>query len=231
MPVAIAREKLETWSDEEVVARVLDGYVALFEILMRRHNQRIYRAARAILHDEHEAEDVMQETYVRAFAHLGQFAGRAQFSTWLTRIAVHEALARKHRQSRYVGIDSSRDEGLPMEQTLASPNTTPEQQAAASEALGMLEGAIGALPEHYRLVLMMRDVEEMSTAEVADVLEISEDNVKIRLFRARALVRKELYARAGATSSAAFQFHASRCDRIVHNVMARIAEMDVEARR
>jgi len=213
----------EAWTDEEVVARVLDGDTAAFEIIMRRYNQRLYRAARAILRDDSEAEDVMQDAYVRAYQHLRQFAGRAKFSTWLTRIAVHEALARVQRRRRYEAIDDCQRNGDSM--TFASSTPNPEQQVASAETKGLLERAILALPESYRTVLMLRDVEELSTAETAECLDLSEENVKVRLHRARALLRRELYARVGESRDAAFSFMAARCDRIVERVFARITEM------
>ena len=217
----LERAKLESWADEEVVRRVLEGETALYEIIMRRYNQRLYRAARAILRDDAEAEDVLQDTYVRAYQHLAQFAGRAKFSTWLTRIAVHEALARVARRRRVEQIDAQ-DQGMGA-LMLKSNVPDPESQVARSEVARLLEEAILALPKSYRTVLMLRDVEEMSTAEAADALEMTEENVKVRLHRARALLRKELYARAGATASAAFQFMATRCDRVVKQVFERIA--------
>ena len=213
----------EAWSDEEVVRRVLAGETALFEILMRRYNQRVYRAARAILRDDDEAEDVMQDAYVRAFQHLGQFAGRAQFSTWLTRIAIHEALARVHRQSRLQPLESYDGAGE-FRMSLASRQPDPERQAGKSETAHLLEEAILALPDAYRSVIMLRDVEELTTEETASVLQISEQNVKVRLHRARGMLRRELFARAGAASSAAFLFPATRCDRVVANVLRRIVE-------
>jgi RNA polymerase sigma-70 factor, ECF subfamily len=218
----LERATLESWSDEEVVARVLAGDTGLYEIIMRRHNQRLYRAARAILRDDAEAEDVLQDTYVRAYEHLAQFAGRAKFSTWLTRIAVHEALARVARRRRSEQIDHPDEEGVATTM-LQSNLPTPEVQASRSEIAHLLEEAILALPDSYRSVLMLRDVEEMSTSETADALEMTEDNVKVRLHRARALLRKELYSRAGATTSAAFQFMGTRCDRVVREVLLRIA--------
>jgi len=222
-PVAIVeRANLECWSDEQVVQRVREGETALYEIIMRRHNQRLYRAARAILRDDAEAEDVLQDTYVRAYQHLDQFAGRAKFSTWLTRIAVHEALARVERRRRYEEIDANDSNGNGM-LMLESRVPDPELQASRSEIAHLLEEGILALPEGYRTVLMLRDVEEMSTSEAADALDITEENVKVRLHRARALLRKELYARAGATTSAVFQFMAPRCDRVVKNVFQRIS--------
>jgi RNA polymerase sigma-70 factor (ECF subfamily) len=220
----VERAQREQWTDEQVIERVLAGETAAFEVVMRRYNQRLYRMARAILRDDHEAEDVMQDTYVRAYQHLAQFAGRARFSTWLIRIAVHEALARKRRRQRLAGLDTitgpSGELVMP-----ASPSIDPEYCASTSELHHLLEEAILALPEDYRTVLVMRDVEEMSTAEAAEVLEITEENAKVRLHRARALLRKELYARTRGTTSAAFQFHATRCDRVVANVFASLAQL------
>jgi len=209
-------------SDEEVVARVLAGEKNLFEIVMRRYNQRLYRVARAILRNDSEAEDVMQDAYVRAYAHLGQFAGRAKFSTWLTRIAVHEALMRLRRGNRFQELApmSEREED-PME-GFPSIAMNPEQQASNSEVRRLLEEAVEQLPEAYRTVFMLRDVEEMSTIETATVLDLTEENVKVRLHRARALLRKSLYARAGVERKEAFIFHAVRCDRVVQNVFERI---------
>jgi RNA polymerase sigma-70 factor (ECF subfamily) len=217
-------------SDEEVVARVLDGDLASFEILMRRHNQRLYRIGRAILRNDAEAEDVMQDAYVRAYEHLSQFAGRAKFSTWLSRIAVNEALARRRRLRAHEELEPSnmKDEnGNKMEsmERFESSTPNPEQQAASSEMQRLLESAIEDLPDDYRSVLVLRDVEEMDTNEAAAALDISEENVKVRLHRARALLRKKMFARAGGYRKEAFLFHAVRCDRVVKNVFARIAAL------
>jgi RNA polymerase sigma-70 factor, ECF subfamily len=217
--VATSQEPL---NDEEVVARVLAGETAMFEIVMRRHNQRLYRIARAILRNDGEAEDVMQDAYVRAYEHLDQFVGKAKFSTWLTRIAIHEALARQRRGNRYQELEPrSEREGDPMDR-FASLAPDPEQQASNSEVRRLLEEAVEKLPDAYRTIFMLRDVEDMSTTDAAEVLEITEDNVKVRLHRARALLRKSLYARAGMERKEAFTFHAVRCDRVVKNVFERI---------
>jgi RNA polymerase sigma-70 factor (ECF subfamily) len=217
-------------SDEEVVARVLDGDLASFEILMRRHNQRLYRIGRAILRNDAEAEDVMQDAYVRAYEHLSQFAGRAKFSTWLSRIAVNEALARRRRLRAHEELEPSNmtDENGNKVQSMdrfESSTPNPEQQAASSEMQRLLESAIEDLPDDYRSVLVLRDVEEMDTNEAAAALDISEENVKVRLHRARALLRKKMFARAGGYRKEAFLFHAVRCDRVVKNVFARIAAL------
>jgi RNA polymerase sigma-70 factor (ECF subfamily) len=213
----------EVLSDEEVVARVLEGDHALFELIMRRHNQRLYRTIRAILHEEAEVEDAMQQAYVNAYRHLGQFAGQARFSTWLTRIAVHEAFARM-RRSRLVLAESGC--GEPCDEVMSnapSQERSPEENAANRELRALLEGAILGLPEAYRLVFMMRELEGLSTEETASALEVSVDVVKTRLHRARAMLRDALYARAGLSSASLFPFRDARCNRVVAAVLARIA--------
>jgi RNA polymerase sigma-70 factor (ECF subfamily) len=221
MPLRFSSD-LQALPDEQVVARVLSGETELFEILMRRYNQRLYRVARAILFDDAEAEDVMQDAYVRAWSHLDQFAGRSSFATWLTRIAVHEALARARRGRRLVQIEdiSPRTEGTmkPLSPTEAGP----EQRAIQRDLQNTLEVAMGALSESFRSVLMLREVEGLSTAETAECLGISESLVKTRLHRARAALRREMENRSRAALSEAFPFHLSRCDRVVATVFARI---------
>jgi len=209
-------------SDEEVVQRLRAGETGLFEVIMRRYNQRLYRVARAILRDDAEAEDVMQQAYVNAYRHLDQFAGRALFSTWLTKIAVHEALARARRKGRFEEPEAVDDSNGDAMSGLKSSGPDPERQAFAGELRALIESAIEALPEHYRAVFVMREVEGLSTAETAECLEESEDVVKTRLHRARMLLRRELMARAGSEAGDAFRFHATRCDRVVAAVFARL---------
>ncbi|MCI0454261.1 MAG: RNA polymerase sigma factor [Candidatus Dadabacteria bacterium] len=212
--------------DEEVVKKVLAGEIALFEILMRRYNQRLYRVARSILRDDSEAEDVVQDALVRGYTHLNQFAGDAKFSTWLTKIAVHESFARLRRRSRFVEIDSEQEvEGNSMS-LFTSKTRNPEQEVLARELSAALEAAVDTLPEAYRTVFMLRDVEEMSIAETAECLDISEEAVKTRLHRARALLRKELYSRIGTVTTQSFQFAGSRCDHVVSAVFKRIAPQE-----
>ena len=222
-----------TLSDEEIVTRVLAGDVDLFEVLMRRHNQRVFRAARAIVRDDAEAEDVMQEAYVRAYAQLGQFEGRAQWSTWVTRIAVNEALGRIRRGGRFVHTDLDREQEAKVDRSdeawrnangAAAPFPVgPEDQAAARELGGFLERAMDSLPDIYRTVFVLREVEEMSTAEAASALDISEELVKVRLHRARAALRQHMDQRVGSALRGVYDFHLTRCDRVVAAVMGRIA--------
>jgi RNA polymerase sigma-70 factor (ECF subfamily) len=202
---------LEAWgwlSDEQIVEKVLAGQTALFEVLMRRHNERLYRAARAIIKDESEAEDIMQQAYVNAYTHLRQFDGRSQFSTWLTRIAVHEALARARRRGRYTSMDTE-DSWDPIAMTTA-PTPDPERLA------------FDRLPDGAREVFVLRAVEGMSTQEVAAALDVSEAVVKTRLSRARAALRRALSAQLEAAASDRFRFLRPRCDRVVAAVLARI---------
>jgi RNA polymerase sigma-70 factor, ECF subfamily len=223
MPIAAA-ELLDRWTaltDEQVAARVLGGETALFEVLMRRHNERIYRAVRAVLRGDLDAEDVMQQAYLNAYVHLAQFDGRAAFATWLTRIAVNEAIARSRLQGRYLSLDESKDTMDPLKATHSSSN--PERQAFARELGGLLEAAVDALPDGAREVFVMRQVQGLDTAETAASLGVSEDVVKTRLSRAKAALRRDLFERAGLAAGDAFTFHQSRCDRVVAAVFARLA--------
>ena len=212
------RLRLEPLQDEDLVRRILAGETALFEVIMRRYNQRIYRAARAILRDDSVAEDVMQAAYVRAYEHLGQFGGRAPFGAWLTRIAVNEALGRLRNAKHY---EEPEGEGDRMDR-FASPAPDPEQAAASSETRRLLESLIEGLPQGNRAVFVLRDVEGMSTAEASEALSITEENVKVRLHRARVALRNGLSAYAHRETRNAFAFHAVRCDRVVRNVFRQL---------
>src|SRR4051794_20663661 len=189
---------------------------------MRRYNQRLFRIARAILRDNDEAEDVVQDTYVRAYASIHQFAGKAKFSTWLAKIAVHEALSRARKRKRNEDIPASMDQESHGMENMKSSDTDPEQQTLRQETLSLLEQAVDRLPGMYRSVFVLREIENMSTAEAASCLDLTEEAVKVRLLRARQTLRQELYALAGATSSQAFQFLGWRCDRVVRCVFDRL---------
>jgi RNA polymerase sigma-70 factor, ECF subfamily len=208
--------------DEEAISRILAGETGLFEIIMRRYNQRLYRVTRAILRDDREAEDVIQDAYVSAYQHLDQFAGKAAFSTWLTRIAVNEALARKRRRGRLEGLEIVQTREESMATSGSSSIIDPESRAAQLQVRQLLEEAIESLPEDYRTIIIMRDVEEMDVAETAASLGVSESVVKTRLHRARAALRKELYARSHGRVTDLYPFHAPRCDRVVQAVFDRI---------
>ncbi len=212
--MAMDPKRPDLGADETIVQRVLAGERDLYEVLVRRHNTRLYRAARAILRSENEVEDVMQEAYVQAFAHLAQFRAEARFSTWLTRIAVHEAFARRRRALRQTEHEAEDSVAL----------ITPEHQAGSRELAKLLERAIDALPDNFREVLVLRTLEDMSVADTAVALDIPEDTVKTRLFRARNLLREAIADDAMGAAADAFEFQAPRCNRIAAAVMARISK-------
>ena len=198
--------------DGETVARIRRGEHQLFEVLMRRHNRRLFRVALAILGDADDAEDVMQETYVRAFGALAQFAGQARFATWLVRIAVHEALARKRR--RMLPTDAT-------EQVLDDA-LGPLEAVSTAEVQALIEAAVQRLPAAFRVVFVLRNVEQLSVQDTAAALGIDEATVKTRAFRARALLRGLLAGTAAEVAPHLFDFPLTRCDRVVARVLARL---------
>ena len=208
-------------SDEDIIDRVLSGDRHMFEVIMRRHNLRIFRAARAITGDDHEAEDVMQHAYVRAYEHLSEFEGRASFSTWLTRIAVHEALARVRHLRRFDAFDSHADRVS----ARAVLTATPEQHASDVETRRALERAIDMLPSDFRVVFVLRVVEGLNGLETAECLGIPEETVKTRLHRARARLQEALLASFEPSVGQTFAFHRPRCDVVVAAVLARIVAL------
>lgn len=203
-------------TDEEVVERVLAGDLALYELLMRRHNRTVYRAVRSLIRDESEVEDVMQQAYVSAYARLDQFRGESRFSTWLVTVALNEARGRLRKLAlRAVAGDAGHTSP-----DATSPN--PETEVAMRELVTLVERAIERLPAPYQTVFMLRMVEGLDTAETAAALGVSDDVVKTRLHRARSLLRELLADDTVRAASHAFEFHAPRCDRVVHAVLARI---------
>lgn len=213
---------LDLRADENVLLERARGRdVLAFELLMRRNNQRVYRVVRSIIKEASEIEDVMQQAYLQAFTHLDQYSGAAQWSTWLCRIAINEAKGRLRQQKRFLPI-----EGVSEEAEVQDPSRTdtmnPEQTLAGRELSEMVENAIDELPDLYRTVLMMREVEGMSTNEVAQVLDVEPDVVKTRLHRARAALRCNVEDRIGEGMKSAYEFGNERCDRVVAGVLARL---------
>jgi RNA polymerase sigma-70 factor, ECF subfamily len=215
LSAVVAPSATVSLTDEEVVARVRAGDTQMFEILMRRHNQRLYRATRAILRNDEDAEDAVQQAYLNAYRHLAQFEGRARLSTWLTRIAVFEALTRR-RRSRDKPVGFGEQEHV---DSIASTTPDPERQAYAGELGALLEAALAALPDDYRSVFMLREVDGLSTAQTAQQLRLSEGTVKTRLHRARDLLQRKLH---DVTPAAAFRFDGDRCNRLVAAVMSHL---------
>ena len=221
-PAVLAQFAADELTDEDIVDRIRGGEVALYEMLIRRHNQRLYRTIRAILRDDRDVEDVMQQAYVDAYRHLDQFRGAAKFSTWLTRIAVNRAIRSGRGARRGLAlVPAISDVGLTIEQT-AAPVIDPEHAMYGHELRVLLESSIERLPEPFRIVFVMREVEGLSTAETAACLEINEDTVKTRLHRAKRLLREHLDSRLGPAAGSVYRFHLSRCDRVVAGVMSAI---------
>lgn len=214
----VLENQANTATDAELVHRILAGEYEVYEVIIRRYNQRLFRVARSIVQNEEEAEDIVQDTYTRAFEHLSQFEGRALFSTWLTRIAVNEAWSRMKERSRHKAIDPMLSTAPELSHTLENP----EHERLAEETRVILENVIDQLPETYRSVFVMRSVEEMSIAETAQCLDISEEAVKIRMLRARRMLQRTLHDKFHASSVNAFQFLGQRCDRLTENVLRRI---------
>jgi RNA polymerase sigma-70 factor, ECF subfamily len=208
-----------TPSDDALVQRVCAGDTACFEQLMRRHNERIYRTVRAVLGDDSDVEDVMQQAYVSAYQHLAGFEGRARFSTWLTRIAINEAYARLRKRQR--NEPPPWEDDIMVDEPLAA-GPSPEQVAARREMQALLERAVDTLSLANRTVFVMRAVQGLTTAETADCLKITEEAVKTRLHRANEALRLWLAEQVGSTLQEAFPFYRPRCNAVVESVMARV---------
>ena len=196
---------------------VLDGKTLSpreVEALMRRHNRMLFRAARAILKDDAEAEEAVQDAYLKAFRAMGEFRGEAKLSTWLVRIAVNEALMRRRKR---------RPEAEVIELEPFSTDEGPERAAARAQLRTLLEARVDALPESYRAVFVLRALEEFSVEETAKALEIPEATVRTRFFRARGLLREALSQEIDHAFDRAFGFDGERCDRLVAHVLSALA--------
>ena len=200
-------------TDEEIVARVLNGEKYLYESLMRKFNSRLYRIGMSIINDDSEVEDVMQTAYLNAYLHLANFQKKSGFGTWLTRIFINESLlcVKKKQSRKLVSIDTHE---------FSLRHETPLHDLMNNELRTILEKSISDLPEKYRLVFVMREIEEISTNETMTILNLTESNVKVRLNRAKELLRNDLGGHY--KSSQLYSFHLSRCDRVVNYVMDRI---------
>jgi RNA polymerase sigma-70 factor (ECF subfamily) len=219
-------QECQSLSDAEVVDRVRAGERGLYELLLRRYNQRLFRIIRSVVADDEEAEDILQDTWVRAYEHLDQFEGRAGFPTWAGRIALHEAWARVRKGRRWTALEGPEGEIMPEATGRLSPET-PETQAIRGQLGQMLQAAVDQLGETYRPVFVLREVEQLSTVETAETLGLSEEAVKTRLHRARALLRQVLEERLGPAVTDAYAFMGTRCDRTVARVLERIGAVPV----
>ncbi|HRN55550.1 MAG TPA: RNA polymerase sigma factor [Agriterribacter sp.] len=197
-------------SDTELVSRVLSGEKQFFEWIMRRYNQRLFRAGIAILGDEMEVEDAMQNAYIKAYQHLGKFEHRSSLSTWLIKILINECLAQKSRKAHLKAVQVTyHPENM-------SSIKTPSQILMNKEIGVAMEAAIARLPEKYRLVFMLREIEELPVKETGNILGIEEANVKVRLNRAKAMLRQNL---GKGVKEHVYAFHLTRCGRLVDHVM------------
>jgi RNA polymerase sigma-70 factor, ECF subfamily len=228
---AVAAPRLEKASDAELVSLARQGNAAAISTILERNNRRLFRVARGVLKDDAEAEDVVQETYLRAFANLHTYEGAAALSTWLARIALNEALGRLRRRRSMIELDKVAEaaadndaaSGRVISFPLAQPSTSdPEHVAAQTEIRRLLERAIDALPEHFRVAFLLRFVEQMSLEETAACLGVPEDTVKTRVHRAKRRLRQALGDQLASALVDTFPFAGARCARISETVLRRL---------
>jgi RNA polymerase sigma-70 factor (ECF subfamily) len=198
--------------DELLIRKIVSGEKKLFEHIIRSYNQKLFRIGMSILNNDMETEDAMQTAYISAYEHLKSFEMRSSFTTWITRIMINECLARKKKKMKF-RMEIERQSGTQISMT------TPASLLANKELSGVLENSIARLPEKYRLVFVLREIEEMSVRQTSETLSIEESNVKARLSRAKAMLRENLN---GFMKENVYSFHLIRCDRIVSNVLSRI---------
>lgn len=210
-------KKSSNLTDEEVIDRVLAGEVHLYEGIMRKLNLRLYRISMSIVNDDKEAEDIMQTTYLNAYRQLSNFKRQSSFSTWIIRILINESLLHKKRKLK-------RDQVLEENSYNDYHSETPLDDLMNKELKTILENAVSALPEKYRMVFVMREVQGMSTSETMEALDLGESNVKIRLARAKEMLRSELSSYWQPEQL--FEFNLVRCDVIVNHVMERIMDLN-----
>jgi RNA polymerase sigma-70 factor (ECF subfamily) len=223
---AIRVSDLDALGDAELARLACQRDSGAFRVIMRRHNRRLYRVARAITRDDGEAEDVVQETYFRAFANLGNFRGDSSLAAWLTRIALNEALGRLRRQRPTVELSAldaeSQDETHVIPFPLMAANCDPERTVAQREIRRLMERAIDGLPEVFRIVFVMREIEDLSIEETAGFLNLPQATVKTRLYRARRLLRQALDEKIASALADAFPFDGMRCTGMVDGVLERL---------
>src|SRR5688500_706523 len=223
------RQQLTTWRsisdlpDDRLVQMARERDRAAFEALMRRHNRRLFRVARAVLRDVDAAEDAVQEAYLRAFTHLASYKPTGKFSAWLTRVALNEALMMRRRErGDTVSLDELGEDFVSPTDPAADEPQTADQFVEAAHARALLEHAIDALPENFRMVFVLRVVEGLDVRETAECLELNASTVRTRLFRAQRQLRTDLTRRLRGESSELFDFGAERCDRVVEHVIERL---------
>ena len=220
-------------SDAELVILGAQGSDMAFEFIMRRYNRLLFRTARSIVDNDADAEEVLQEAYMHAWQALGRFRAEAKLSTWLVRIVINAALGRRRRRGAQLvplSIDAVLDQPEMQRMLMTNPKQHPDQYAIRAELRTMLEARIDQLPDMYRTVFMLRAVEEMTTAEVAEALQLPEATVRTRFFRARSLLREGLASDVDASLDEVFAFDGERCDRIVSQVLEKIRNGGVKSK-
>jgi RNA polymerase sigma-70 factor, ECF subfamily len=214
-------------SDSELLERARQGDASAFGALIRRHDKHLYRIARSVLPDDHEAEDAVQETYLRAFSGLHRFRGAASLRTWLTRITLNEAVRRRRRRRAMLDLDAlhaaqERSRKALHSSSLIAGDRDPERAVAHGQIRKLLERAIDDLPPTFRIVFVMRDVEEINTEDTANLLGINEETVKTRLYRARRMLRQSLGDELEAALKDVFPFERPRCDALVERLVGQL---------
>ena len=224
LKIKIQRDAGEAQSDADLVRRMLARDEAAVRAIMATNNRRLYRLARGILHDDSEAEDVVQETYVRAFTHLADFRGESRLGTWLARIAMNEALGRlRHRRPaiELTTLPQHAQEAEIIPFPLASTDD-PEKSMAQRQIREVVEAAIDDLPDAFRLVFITRVIEGMNVEETAEILGLKPETIKTRLHRARSMLRDNVEKKIGPVMMEAFPFAGKRCERLTETVLKRL---------
>lgn len=209
-------------NEEKIIELIKKGDTKQFEWIIRKYNQRLYRIARAIIKEDTEVEDILQDTYLKAYQALSQFQNKSQFSTWITRILINNANARLNKKKRMESTDSM---SWLEEKMVDDELTTPDNRATNLELKKILEESIDNLPETLRTVYVMREIEGLNVIETAQCLDITEENVKTRLHRAKAFLKEELYKRTKGDIEL-FRFGLERCDRVVMTVMIQLGNQN-----
>lgn len=222
-PIKISDFNSHKISESDIIKRILSGEKELYEILLRRNNQKLFRVIRSYINDVAEIEDIMQNTYLKAFEKLYQFKHVSSYTTWLIRIGINEVLARLKEKEKVIDLNRRPSE-IKQNTILEIPDNNqlnPEKRIIRNEAKQLLENAIDSLDVKYRTVYMLREIEEMKIKEISECLDVSTSNVKVRLHRAKSMLKEKLYELT-ADKEDVFGFGFSKCDRITDTVMGKI---------
>lgn len=207
----------EHFTDSEIIAKILEGEIRLYELLIRRNNPFLYRVGRSYNYNHHDTEDLMQETYISAFYSLSEFRGKSSFKTWITRIMLNKCY---HKNQKHSYKKESIAENFILEKNKTMFDNHTDKRIINKELSGVLEKALESIPEEYRMVFTLRELNGLSTAETGELMNITEANVKVRLNRAKSMLKSFIVSQYSAEDI--YEFNLVYCDRIVENVMSRI---------